>query len=562
MKTSTRGIIVLAATIAIQITVGIAYVWSAFQVGIANVLFGGRQQLASLTFSLMLASLAISSVFAGKLAARFSTRVVVIAGGIVAGIGFITAGLVRPEFGWLLWITYGILGGAGMGFTYATTIACTQKWYPHKKGLVTGLVVAALGVGTAAFAPLVELMVRTFNESPNTSVGGEFLTFMILGGVILFVCVVGGIFMKAPPEGYLKEAPSPKEPELLKEPIGTISDGLQRNSLLEPVIADAYIEKYLDNELTLDSSSTENSALAANQGEYFLEDECASERATVYGLHAPVKLFKKRKPREFIYRNYSPLKMIKTPQYWLITLAFCLACLGGLMLIGFARPIADLHNVGSNLAVIAILAVGLSNAAGRLIWGAVSDRLGRINTIFILLGATALLAPFIAVIPYPYSAAVFVLIAIIGFCYGGILAIFPSLTAELFGSKNLATNYGLVLLGFGVGAIIASQVGGIFHNSAVYYNNVLLMLPAFLMATGTAVAAGLLLMGVKIMNRSTRKKIALVFLNLAGSVRKKFKKEKAVPADSEQPTQEHIAWHKDIEIIVDEQSSQEAVVDD
>jgi len=527
MKTPARGIVVLIATIMIQLTVGLAYIWSAFQNGVADRLFNEQQHLASLTFSLLLASLAISSVFGGKLAAKFSTRIVVIAGGIIAGIGFMVAGLVRPEFSWLLWISYGIFGGAGMGFTYTTTIACTQKWFPHKKGLITGLVVAALGLGTAAFTPLVRYLVNNFHyiidafggDSFISGFGGESFTMMILGGIILVVCVVGGIFMKNPPKDYLKELPLKPIPCFECAPKGEISDNVQRMTGAEINIAQEYLDAKEKQEVVLAIEASDTKGKEAEEGEDCIacEDALVYEKPIVYAWHDSVKKIKRPKPREFVYRNLTASKMIKTPQFWLITIAFMLACIGGLMLIGFADPIAGMHDFGEGIAFVAILAVGISNASGRLLWGAISDKLGRINTIFILLGGTAILAPFL-VIPQ-LGGGVFAIIALIGLCYGGILAIFPSLTAELFGSKNLATNYGLVLLGFGVGAVVASQIGGLFSNPARQYNNMLYMLPAFLIASGTATAAALLLMGVKLLNRATRKKIAGIFLTVVRKIK-------------------------------------------
>jgi OFA family oxalate/formate antiporter-like MFS transporter len=139
------------------------------------------------------------------------------------------------------------------------------------------------------------------------------------------------------------------------------------------------------------------------------------------------------------------------------------------------------------------------NSIGRLVWGIVSDRLGRKNTIIILLSGTAILSLFV-------NAAqgywVFVLIALIGFFYGGLLSNFPSLTAELFGPKHMATNYGVVLLGFGGGAIISSQIAGYFKNVAG--DNINLMYPAFLIASCCAVVGIVLITILKVIRKRER----------------------------------------------------------
>ena len=398
-----RGIYVVISSLLIQLTIGIAYIWSVFQTGIADRLFDGNHASASLTFSLLLAALTVGTVFGGKLAAKYSTRMCVFVGGIVISLGFFLAALVQPEFSWMLWLTYGVMGGFGMGLTYSTTIACCQKWYPHKKGLVTGIIVASLGFGGVVFTPIVERLVYIFGG------GGEYYeyygwsgTFMVLSAVFLTVCTIGCIFLKSPPDGYMTSG------------------------------------------------------------------------ASAAAVAAPKKAF-------------TPSEMLKTPQFYLLIFTLMLACMGGLMMIAFARPIA----VGRGLietATIGVLAISITNSAGRLFWGMISDKLGRINTILILLAGNTTLPLLVNSVD---GNLIFVLIAFIGFFYGGLLSNFPALTADIFGAKHVATNYGFVLLGFGAGAIISSQIAGHFRNIAA--DDINLMFPAFIIASVCA-AAGLIMM--------------------------------------------------------------------
>ena len=136
-----QRIVSVAAAVAIQLCLGVAYIWSVFQTGIANSIFNGDNAAANLTFSLLLSVLTLGSVLGGKLAAKYSTRAVVITGGIILSSGFFLASFVTTSTPWLLWLGYGVMGGLGMGFTYSTTIACAQKWFPEKKGLATGMIV-------------------------------------------------------------------------------------------------------------------------------------------------------------------------------------------------------------------------------------------------------------------------------------------------------------------------------------------------------------------------------------------------------------------------------------
>jgi len=389
----------VAATITIQLTLGVAYIWSVFQTGVANSIFNGDNAAASLTFSLLLATLTIGSVIGGKLAVRFSNRLVVLTGGIILSAGFFLASFVTASFPWLLWISYGVMGGTGMGFTYSTSIACVQKWFPHKKGLITGVVVASLGFGGVVFTPIIEILISAFG---GTGVG-ETGVFMILSLVFLTVCTCGSFLLKNPPEDYM-----------------------------------------------------------------------LSMSATTVTMTSSKK-------------TYSPREMLRTSRFYLIALTLLLACMGGQMMIGFAKPIAVMKGLEAT-ATIGVLAITMSNSLGRMIWGVVSDKLGRINTIFILLIGSTLLSLLVSV---ANGYMVYILIAFIGFFYGGFLSTFPALTADLFGAKHMASNYGYVLLGFGTGAIISSQIVGYFTNLAAADIN--LLFPAFRIASICA-AVGIVMM--------------------------------------------------------------------
>lgn len=387
----------IAASIAIQLCLGIAYIWSVFQTGIANSMFNGDNAAASLTFSLLLATLTVGSVIGGKLAAKFSTRTIVIIGGVILSAGFMLASFANASIPWLLWVGYGVMGGTGMGFTYSTTIACAQKWFPEKKGFVTGLIVAALGFGGVVFTPIIEQLIALFG-GPQV---GEPKTFMVLSGIFLVVCTVGGLFLKNPPE-------------------------IQSQAV---------------------SSAPDNSL--------------------------------------------SPSQVLKDPRFYIITLSLMLACVGGLMMIGFAKPIAVARGLGET-ATIGVLVISMCNSLGRLTWGMISDKLGRKRTIIILLLGSGILSVLVSSVSGYF---IYVLIGFIGFFYGGFLSNFPSLTADLFGPKHMATNYGMVLLGFGAGAVASSYIAGYYKNVAA--QDISLMSPAFFIAAGCAFVAILLMLLLK-----------------------------------------------------------------
>ncbi len=399
----------IIASIAIQLCLGVAYLWSLFQTGIAKSIFNGDNAQASLTFSLLLATLTIGSILGGKIAAKYTIRRVVIIGGVILSLGFFFASFVTASAPWLLWLTYGVMGGVGMGFTYSTTISCAQKWFPHKKGLVTGVIVSALGFGGVVFTPVIEILIAQFGGQQV----GEQKTFMVLSGLFLIICTVGGLMLKNPPDDVAITASKP----------GTAAGG--------------------------------------------------ESPAPVQG-------------------DLSPKQVLAKPSYYLVTLAMALACMGGLMMIGFAKPIAVAKGLEST-AVVGVLIISMCNSLGRLLWGIISDKIGRKLTLIILLAGSGVMSLFV-------NAAsgywIYVVIAFIGFFYGGFLSTFPAITADLFGPRHMATNYGMVLLGFGLGAVVSSYVAGYYKNIAAA--DISLMFPAFVIAAICAGVGLLLVLPLKV----------------------------------------------------------------
>ena len=170
--------------------------------------------------------------------------------------------------------------------------------------------------------------------------------------------------------------------------------------------------------------------------------------------------------------NYTPTEMLKTGRFWLLWAIFTLAMVGGIMIIGQAGNIS-VNRLGATpaLTATAVLMLGISNASGRVVWGAISDKIGRNASLLCMYGITAgcLLLLTLNTVNFPLFV---VTIMGVGLCFGGFAGTFPSISAENFGTGHMATNYGILFVGFGISAFTGPQLAaGIFdatgnHNMA------------------------------------------------------------------------------------------------
>ncbi|MGL4852362.1 MAG: MFS transporter [Phocaeicola sp.] len=406
-RVPSTGLVTLIAAIAVQLCIGTSYIWSIFQSGIAQSIFDGDHALASLSFSIQLIIMTIGSITGGQWMNKYSMRTIITIGFLFMSSGFFLGSLTTSEFPYLLWLTYGALCGFGMGLTYSTTIACAQEWYPGKKGLVTGIIVSALGFGSVLFAPIAKMLIEQFGGVGQ----GELGTLKVISVIFLVVGLSASTFIHRKPKS--------------------------------------------DSNSSTTSHSTAKHSLNVREA-----------------LHKP--------------------------QFYGLILSFCLATIGGLMMIGFAQPIAEAKGLGA-AATLGVLLLSIFNSAGRILWGFVSDKLGRRSTILILLVGSSIMS---LIVNGTEGWYVLGTICLIGLFYGGLLSNFPTITAELFGSKFLGALYGIVLLGFGIGALVSSFVAGYYKNLAS--EDISLMNPAFIIAAACGAVSTLIMIVIYATRKSIR----------------------------------------------------------
>ncbi|MBN2523015.1 MAG: OFA family MFS transporter [Bacteroidales bacterium] len=377
-KTIYRGMVVIGA-ILIQLALGAIYAWSVFTPSLVET--GWSKENTQWVFAVGLASFAIVMVFAGKKLTAWGPQKLAWIGGIVLGLGYLLAGLVGGTSFWALLLLIGLTGGAGIGFAYVVPIAVGMRWFPDKKGMITGLAVAGFGFGAM-------LWVKLAGEWGNL-IGnmGLSTTFAIYGIAFAAMVIIGGLWMKFPPAGW--------------KPKGFKS--------------------------TLTASANDGKTL-----------------------------------------EFTSSEMLGKIQFYLIFLTFVFSAGAGLMSIGLMKlyPMEALQNAGISATQASAIAgtamavfFSLANGLGRIVWGLLSDKLGRKTSIIIMTATQGII-----VILFTYMAGTEVLLylgaALIGFNFGGNFALFPTITADTFGAKNVGQNYPFVFLAYGVGGILGPILGG------------------------------------------------------------------------------------------------------
>ena len=173
-----------------------------------------------------------------------------------------------------------------------------------------------------------------------------------------------------------------------------------------------------------------------------------------------------------VARNYSPKEMLATPQFYMLSLILLIGCMSGLMVIPFGKILALQAGLSDYAATSAIMLISIGNAAGRFIWGATADKLGRVRTLMILLLASGVTMLFLNQLQGWVSL---VGIGIVAFCYGGFLGTMPATVADFFGAKHLGVNYGLVLLFFSASAVGAPIVSAMAKDATGNFKSAFLI---------------------------------------------------------------------------------------
>ncbi|MGQ9706658.1 MAG: L-lactate MFS transporter [bacterium] len=370
-----RWFVVLGALL-IQISLGAIYIYSVFKPALEQKFTNWSHTDLALPSQLVLAFFAFSTILSGRIQDKFGPRIMATVGSILLGAGLLIASFAKDLTTFI--IGFSILGGIGIGSAYVCPIATCVKWFPDKRGLITGLAVFGFGAGGLVFTPVAKALIGSV---------GIMSTFLYLGIIFFITVLAGAQLMVNPTPGYRPKNWTPPAEEGSKAQVGV---------------------------------------------------------------------------------DYSWHKMLGTYQFWLLWLSYFAGCTAGLMIIMNTTNIwqsFSLLKISDGMVVVmkkeyipiisacatAVMVVSILNALGRIIWGKVSDNVGRKLTLLIMFLYSGII---MLLMNWFDSYPLFIFgVSSVGFCFGGFLALYPAVTADYFGTKNVGVNYGLMFSAYGAGGL-------------------------------------------------------------------------------------------------------------
>jgi MFS transporter, OFA family, oxalate/formate antiporter len=188
----TTGWIITSAALGINLLLGLLYAWSVFKKALV-LEWGWNDVTASLPFTVSAAIFAFMMIFAGRAQDKYGPRIIALLGGVLFGLGLLASGLAKTPAAMI--ITFGVIGGLGIGLGYSATTPCAIKWFhSSKKGVISGIVVSGVGLAPVYIAPLTAYFIKLY---------GIQQTFFILGSIALVAIIGFSLILKNPPSDFV-----------------------------------------------------------------------------------------------------------------------------------------------------------------------------------------------------------------------------------------------------------------------------------------------------------------------------------------------------------------------
>lgn len=195
-KKSNRWFIAIMGTL-LQVVLGTVYAWSFFQKPIM-LEYGWTNVQTMWIFSIAILFLGLSAAVGGLILPKFGSRKLATIGVLLYGFGYLISAYAMSITSLpLFYFGFGVVGGIGLGLGYVTPVATVSKWFPDKKGFITGMVVMGFGLGALMMSKFIAPILIKITD------GNMVHVFLYISLVLLIVGIPAGLSMKNPPNGFV-----------------------------------------------------------------------------------------------------------------------------------------------------------------------------------------------------------------------------------------------------------------------------------------------------------------------------------------------------------------------
>ncbi len=373
MVTQKRWLVLVGGGL-LNVALGSYYAWSVFVPALEKE-FGWTRTQTSLVATIDMVMLASMFLVAGFMQRRFGSRLNAFIGGLLFSTGLFLASWTTSLP--MLYLTWGVTLGAGLGFGYSAPIAAGSRWYPDHLGIVNGLAIGIFAAGSGIFGPVAGVLIERVGWRD---------TFRILALMFFAFTMLGAYLLKDPPAGYQAPVPASKGAAKSRRPL----------------------------------------------------------------VDVPTSV------------------VIRTPTFFVLWIAYALGTTAGTLVISQLVPFARAAGWSGPTAALAISVGAAGSATGRFFSGWMSDHLGRLFTLRLMVVASMLATPSL----YLWRgelALFFGLLFVVYYCYGTQLSVYTALAGDFWGIKYLSTNYGLLLLAWGFAGVLGPLIGSrVFVSTGSY----------------------------------------------------------------------------------------------
>ncbi len=200
--------IYLASGVLAMLFSGVLYAWSILKVPFKED-FGFGESVLSLNFTLTMCFFCLGAFFGSLICKKIGVKLTLIIAGALVGAGFVSTGMLTAQSSpWLLYITYALLAGTGIGISYNVVVSTVCSWFPDRKGFCSGCLMMGFGISTLLMGNIISILF----ENPAFGISK---TYILIGIIIAAVLVVAGIILRKPSAD--DKLPSPKAGKSVKK---------------------------------------------------------------------------------------------------------------------------------------------------------------------------------------------------------------------------------------------------------------------------------------------------------------------------------------------------------